>query len=112
LNPVLEIRPFSVPVYEPIAPWGSSLSGTVQRGPVGVVPGSVKVVQRPAISSESFVFLGKSRLLLNWPITAAIRLQFELGAWRKPCDSTSNRLSKKARNNAFEMLLEGSLLTR
>ena len=56
---------------------------------------------------ESFVFLGRMRLLLNWPITASIRLQCELGAWRKPCDSTSNRLSKKARNNAFDMLLEG-----
>jgi hypothetical protein len=72
----------------------------------------VKVVQQPAISSETLVSLGKSRVLLNWPITAAIRLQRELGAWRKPCDSPSNRLSKKARNNAFETPLEGPLLTR
>ena len=108
----LEFRPFRVPVYEPIAPWGLPLSlWTGLTRPYWRCSGFCKSCSAARNFLGKLCLSGQKAPVTQLANTASIRLQCELGAWRKPCDSTSNRLSKKARNNAFDMLLEGRLLT-
>ena len=111
-KPVLQIRPLRVPVYEPIAPWGFLSLWTGVTRPRWRCSGFCKSCSAARNFLGKLCLSGQNAPLTQMAITASIRLQCELGAWRKPCDRTSNRLSKKARNNAFEMLLEGPLLTR
>lgn len=108
----VQIRPFRVPIYEPIAPWGFLSIWTGPTRPCRRCSGFCKSCSAACNFLGKLRLSGQESLVTQLGITAAIRAQFELGAWRKPCDSTSNRLSKRRGTMHLKMLLEGPLLTR